>query len=217
MFCREAGGCPAASHFLLLAQKKVTKEQGHPLPRPSGLQWPTATASALLAKAGGSATRPNKPHKTRLVAELKQCSPKAPASAVLLDASARDFVQESPSPIFTQNKTYFKAQTEWQLPYVLLSPRRHAEQRRRNGGFRRGLSERSEFRSRPFCRAAQGTPARGVVWGAFSFDYFPLGKQRKVIRPSGRDPTSPSPQTTLESKSETNNTFKEKPACRLWL
>ena len=43
-----AGACPAASYFLLLAQKKVTKEERHPLPRP--LQG----FSALLAKAGGA-------------------------------------------------------------------------------------------------------------------------------------------------------------------
>jgi len=38
----------------------------------------------LLAKPGGCATRPDKPHTTRLVAELKQCSPKTPVLAVLL-------------------------------------------------------------------------------------------------------------------------------------
>ena len=39
---------------------------------------------ALLAKPGGCATRPSRPHKTRSAAELRQCSPTSPGSAVLL-------------------------------------------------------------------------------------------------------------------------------------
>jgi hypothetical protein len=45
-----AGGCPAASYFLLLAQKKVTKQKDTPHHAPSEFL-------ALLAKPGGCGTR----------------------------------------------------------------------------------------------------------------------------------------------------------------
>jgi hypothetical protein len=68
----------------LFGQEKETKEKATPCLAPSG--YP-----ALRAKPGGCATRPNKPHTTRLVAELKQCSPKTPVLAVLLGAAAGDW------------------------------------------------------------------------------------------------------------------------------
>jgi hypothetical protein len=69
----------------LLAQTKVAKEKGT-------LCRGASHSLALLAKPGGCATRPNKPHKTRLVAELEQCSPKSPVLAALLGFCIQDFV-----------------------------------------------------------------------------------------------------------------------------
>jgi hypothetical protein len=51
-----------ASYFLLLAQKKVTKEKS----------TPHRLFPALIQKFGRCGTRPNKSHKTWLVAVLKQ-------------------------------------------------------------------------------------------------------------------------------------------------
>ena len=56
---KQAGGCPAVSHFLLLAQKKVTKEEGHPLPRPCGV--PCAARQAGRLRNSGYALRQSSP------------------------------------------------------------------------------------------------------------------------------------------------------------
>jgi len=70
-----AGGCPAASHFLLLAQKKVTKEKGTRVRR-FALR---ANFPALLDLSGGCATR--------LLRSLRQCSPTSPDRSALLGGS----------------------------------------------------------------------------------------------------------------------------------
>jgi len=75
-------GRPAAGIFLLLAQKKGTKEKGTPLRRPSG-------SFGLSGKLGVCATRPNSPHKTRAVAELKQGAADIPQSACQPEAAQR--------------------------------------------------------------------------------------------------------------------------------
>jgi hypothetical protein len=67
--------------FLLLVQKKEPKEKDTPHHVPSGFL-------ALLDKAGGCATRPNRTQKTRPVAELKQCSPRTPALPALLSMAS---------------------------------------------------------------------------------------------------------------------------------
>ncbi len=58
------GAVPAAGYFILLAQNKVTKQKGTPLPRPFGLNL------ALPKKSGG---RPNSGLKA-----LRQVRPTAP-------------------------------------------------------------------------------------------------------------------------------------------
>ena len=62
------GGSPTASYFLLLRQKKVTKEKATLPYRPSG-------SFGRAIKLGGCATRPSRPHTPCHAAELKQCSP----------------------------------------------------------------------------------------------------------------------------------------------
>ena len=69
---RFAGGSPAAGYFSCSA-KKSNQKKAAPARGPSG--YP-----ALLAKPGGSATRPRK-------RGLRQCSPTAPGFAVLLGGS----------------------------------------------------------------------------------------------------------------------------------
>ncbi len=68
---------------------------------------------------------------------------------------------------------------------VFPGPLRGAEQRRKAGGLRRGLSEgRSpEFRSRPAFRVAQGTGVAGTEPGSPSFCLLFLGEARKSETP----------------------------------
>jgi len=77
-----AGGSPAAGAFLLLAQKKGTKEKGTPLRRPTG-------TFGLTVELGVCATRPNSPHKTRAVAELEQGAADIPQFACQPEAAQR--------------------------------------------------------------------------------------------------------------------------------
>ena len=69
---------------------------------------------------------------------------------------------------------------------ALPGPSGGAEQRRKAGGLRRGLSEgRSpEFRSRLACRVVQGTGAAGTDPGSPSFCLLFLGEARKSETPS---------------------------------
>jgi len=92
VFCN-VGLARPASFFLVLAHKKETKEKGTPCHAPSGFP-------ALLAMPGGCATRPDKPHKARLVAELRQCSPTSSGLTVLLGVAAGDFAVTPPSSTF---------------------------------------------------------------------------------------------------------------------
>jgi len=67
--CLDAGGCPAAGYFILLAQNISNQTKGHPAA-------PALRATfGLTVKLGGCATRPSRAHKTCPAAELEQCSP----------------------------------------------------------------------------------------------------------------------------------------------
>ena len=107
-------------------------------------------------------------------APLRQSSPKAPGQPALLSASQGD-----PKGVRAQNSVrekecYGRPEKMPKIEILRLSPDGlpgplgGAEQRRRAGGFRRGLSEgRSpEFRSRPACRVAQGTGVAGADPGS---------------------------------------------------
>jgi hypothetical protein len=59
---KHVGLARLASYFILLVQNKVTKQK----------DTPCHFFLALLTITGGNQTRPNKPHKTWLAAELKQ-------------------------------------------------------------------------------------------------------------------------------------------------
>ena len=74
MWGSDAGGSPAASHFLLLAQKKVTKEKGTRCGAPSGFpKFPDAIGRLrnLRAEVGGESFG-------RSVARFGQSSPTSP-------------------------------------------------------------------------------------------------------------------------------------------
>ena len=79
----DAGGSPAASHFLLLRQKKVTQEKATP-----GSSALTG-CPALLASEGGCGTRARRDNKhvVSFVLALRQSSRTSPAFAPLLGSS----------------------------------------------------------------------------------------------------------------------------------
>ena len=78
----DAGGSPAASHFLLLRQKKVTQEKATPGSSPFGFP-------ALLANAGrcGTRARSGGALMVQFVLALRQSSRTSPAFAPLLGSS----------------------------------------------------------------------------------------------------------------------------------
>ncbi len=68
--------------FFCFAKRRVTKEKATPLRRPTG-------SFGLTGKLGVCATRPNSPHKTRAVAELKQGAADGPQSACQPEAAQK--------------------------------------------------------------------------------------------------------------------------------
>ena len=91
-FATDAGGCPAASPFLLLRQKKVTKEKATP-----GSSALTGYP-ALLTNAGrcGTRARSGITQMVFFVLALRQSSRNAPVVSALLGDSHRDPVAKSP-------------------------------------------------------------------------------------------------------------------------
>jgi len=148
------GSALLASHFLLLRQKKVSKEKATPRSAPG-----CARSLALLAAGGGCGTR--------------GCAPQTvlalfPPAAALLSASQG--ARKSVARPNTVRKTECCGQPEkkpknkdyWSSPDGLPGPLGGAEQRRNAGSSRRALFEgrRPELRSRPAFRVAQGTGQR---------------------------------------------------------
>ena len=115
---RRAGGCPAASHFLLLRQKKVTKEKATLLLRPS-LRY---GCPALLVCPGRLRNSP-------CCAGHKQCSPRSPRPACAARRNRRET---------SQNRSGTTDIGRNQLP-LRTSPsrvrRRAAQRRRGTSGF----------------------------------------------------------------------------------
>jgi hypothetical protein len=86
-FCKPnkfAGGSPAAGHFLLCGQKKVTKEYAAPAHRPCGLLCAARRAGRLPPKVTSFGAR-NSP--SQIARGLRQSSPTTPEPAVLLGGS----------------------------------------------------------------------------------------------------------------------------------
>ena len=150
----------ARAYFLLLRQKKVAKEKATPGSAPG-----VARSLALLGRPGGSlelacgsnkASR-NPPACLRCSAPLMGTRKASVDSRRAVEGICCESAQEA-------NNEYFSSSVD-----VFPGPLRGAEQRRKAGGLRRGLSEgRSpEFRSRPAFRVAQGTgrsPAPTQGW-----------------------------------------------------
>ena len=175
--CLDAGGCPAAGHFILLAQNTSNQTKGHPAA-------PALRASfGLTAKLGGCATRPSSVHKPHPTAELEQCSPSSQfgrqteaaqkgiwvlwaSLAVLPLSPALSPLGEGvlvPSPS--------RGRLGWGWVFLLFGPLGPPpSSAAKPGDFCEDcLSAKREFRSSPAWRATQGTLAkrRAVEWGGF--------------------------------------------------
>ena len=173
-----------ASHFLLLRQKKVSKEKATP-----GYAVGCADFPALLATGGGCGTRPSGPQTVLAL---------FPPAAPLLGASHGD-PKSVPEPAVTQ---FFdccgrlrknpKNHSSQSSPDVFPGPLRGGEQRRRAGGLRLALFEpQASLASRPACRVAQGTGrSPAPTQGRLFFAYFLLAKQKKVRRAASAKPNA---------------------------
>ena len=163
-----------ASHFLLLRQKKVSKEKAT-----LGYAVGYADSPALLGTGGGCGTRGCAPQ------TVLALFPPAPA---LLGASHGDpkggMAQAIRDEMVCCGRPEKMPKNENRCfsPDSLPGPLRGAEQRRNAGGSRLALSEpQASLASRPAFRVAQGTGlARRRPRGGFFFGYFLLATQKKV-------------------------------------
>ena len=162
---------PDARHYFLLScQKKVSKENARPLRRPA-----TPGALRCSAATGGlrnSGLRPSDSPRPFFPLRL----------ALLDDAKGKLKTDRKAAANGITSRSRFRS-------VCFSSPSCSAEQRRRAGGSRRGLSEGQspEFRSRPARRVAQGTRrsrARNAGVAFFLVTFF-LARQEKVTRRQG--------------------------------
>ncbi len=181
------GSAPdARAYFLLSCQKKVVKEKARPQRRPA-----SPGALRCSAATGGCGTRDFAPQTVL-----------APFSVASCAARRRKGLIENQPDICRQ-----QTHNTFENPFGAPPPSCSAEQRRRAGGSRRGLSEGQspEFRSRPACRVAQGTRqsrARnaGVAFSLASFFWRP---KRKNARASGAEHSpSENPTPTLTNRTD---------------
>jgi hypothetical protein len=148
-----------ASHFLLLRQKKVSKEKATPGSAPAApVPCATRQAGRLAKLAFGSNNA------SRLPPAYLRCS--APLRGTRKASGLRR--QRGNWNATVGPKKCQKLKNPSSATDGLPGPLRGAEQRRKAGGLRRGLFEgRSpEFRSRPACRVAQGTGVAGADPGS---------------------------------------------------
>ena len=187
------------AYFLLLRQKKVAKEKATPGAAPA-LPVPCATRNAgRLAKLASGSN-----NASRLPPAFLRCSAPStgtPKASGLTISSQKTGFHGQPEK--TPKTEISHSGTQAQTRIVPPGPLRGAEQRRKAGGSRRGLSEgRSpEFRSRPAFRVAQGTGAAGTDPGvAFSLATFFWPHKRKYARQQGGTPCQLPARTPIQGK-----------------
>jgi hypothetical protein len=184
------GSALLASHFLLLRQKKVSKQKATPGSAPFGFLALLGGPGGLLNSPAAQATQADCPRPACVAQRLSWGPQRRPGSTVV----AKNADSHGQPEKTAKNETYPSSSAPaLLLPLtrgrpgggLLFNPLRGAEQRRKAGGLRRGLSEgRSpEFRSRPAFRVAQGTGAAGTDPGSPSFCLLFLGEARKSETP----------------------------------
>jgi hypothetical protein len=181
---QQAGGSPAATHFLLLRQKKVSKEKATPLPAS-----PFADAAGATCGARSSRGRA----RTRFAQTIARPDPSGPP---LLGAVRRGGGKIGSGSAIGLRQDALCASC---LPALVLvfgirspHPSGWAEERRQKRIRARDCLRRSRVRARPrFCRAPQvaRSEAKGPrPSGRLFFAFFLLATQKKEGRPPGRDP-----------------------------
>ena len=187
------GSAPdARAYFFLSCQEKVAKKKSRPLRRPA-----IAGSSALLSRNGGCGTRGYAPQTVLALFPLRL--------ALLDDAEGL----RKTIPLSTVRGIRFRS-------VCFVPPSCSAEQRRRAGGSRRGLSEGQspEFRSRPAARVAQGSRRSrprnaGVAFSLASFFWRP---KRKNARASGAENSLSLLHHTYRSQSPSHARSNPQPA-----
>jgi hypothetical protein len=171
-----------ASHFLLLRQKKVSKEKATP-----GYAVGSADFPALLESGGRCGTR-----------ATPSDSPRALSAAFSVARRATRGMRSIAQPTDSQVSEYHgqpgentKYPRSTSVADVFPGPLRGAEQRRNAGGSRLALFEpQASLASRPAFRVAQGIPAGDTDPGvAFSLATFFWRSKRKYARPQGGTPS----------------------------
>ena len=180
------GSAPDARHYFLLScQKKVSKENARPQRRPAA---PVPLRCSVAT--GGCGTRTFGPQTVLAPFSVAPCAARRRKGQI-------------------ENHLAIDHPLPHQAPFGVPRPSCSAEQRRRAGGSRRGLSEGRgpEFRSRPACRVAQGSrhsrPRNAGV--AFSLATFFWRPKRKYARASGAEHSvsaAPSTSRTRPFKAE---------------
>ena len=178
--CLAWGSALRASYFLLLRQKKVSKEKATPGSVPG-----CARFLALLGRPGGCATR----------LRLRQRQPTAPGAPALLGASQGARKSTRARTVGLHFCAFLRSTARSQVvvrrlsPDAFPGPMRGAEQRRNAGGSGGHCLSRRRVRQRPPFRVAQGTGEAGrLARGRLFFGYFLLAKQKKVRPPARRNP-----------------------------
>jgi hypothetical protein len=188
------------SHFLLLAQEKVTKEKGTPIP---------AAPAGLLCAARAR----REVQKLALRAQTSELL--FPSCPALLDASNGDPKSQhqrtarlAAPNIAAMSSPSVRAMRSEPSGIGFSGPLRRAEQRSgRREKKRSCLSPYSgEFCASRLPRAAQGSPRRGPRnRGRLFFAYFLLAKQKKVSALSGAHPDTVRSTDAVQRKEHPQN------------
>jgi hypothetical protein len=160
-----------ATHFLLLRQKKVSKEKATLL----------SASPALRSGATCGAQRQRGLARTHFAQTIASPDPLAFA---LLSAYRRAFNSPTPTP-------QVRAMARTCLYFFFLARSGWAEQRKRGRDQGCACLSEASLRRPPSPLSSAGCPERSggtQTAGRLSFGYFSLAKQRKVPRPPGRDP-----------------------------
>ena len=179
-----------AAYFLLLRQKKVSKEKATPgLVSPSGIPCATPDWRGLRNSARRASNSPRPFSASPCVARHLARGP----------ANHPGSTESFGFWHFSESTVAFLSSGDARFRDAFLVPLKGAEQCRRAGGSWRGLSEgRSpEFRSRPACRVAQGTGrSPAPTWGSPSFWLLFLGEARKST-PALKAENNASPKNSI--------------------
>ena len=200
------------AYFLLLRQKKVAKEKATPGAAPFGFLALLGRPGGLLNSPAAQTTQADCPRPACVAQRLPRGPQRRPCSTDVTQETGFHGQPEkmakneicfllppAPPPSLPRKRESRMLDSRLRgsdgapaSPRIVSpGPLRGAEQRRKAGSSRRGLSEgRSpEFRSRPACRVAQGTGNAGTDPGvAFSLATFFWPHKRKYARQQGGNP-----------------------------